>query len=254
MTTVRAAGVSETGPTRPINEDRYIADEGLGLFVVADGMGGHSAGEVAADLAVQTVEAFITRTRDDPDVSWPYGVDPALSLDANRMKTAICLANRRVFRAAESHDEYTGMGTTIAAALLSGSRLTIGHAGDSRVYTFANRRLLRETRDDSWIETLKALGQSFDPPVDAGHPMRNVLTNVLGARERVEVHILERELEGEEWIVLCSDGVHGVLDDQRIGALVSEAGDPGSLARALVDAALAAGSADNITAVVVRCG
>jgi protein phosphatase len=253
MTRVRAAAISETGPVRPINEDRYICDEDLGLFVVADGMGGHSAGEVASQLAVEAVEAFMRRSRDDRDFSWPYGVDPNLSFDANRLKTAVCLANRRVFRAAESRDEYTGMGTTIAAALVVGSRMTIGHAGDSRAYSFANGRLLQLTRDDSWVETLKALGQVPDSHTAADHAMRNVLTNVLGARDHAEVHILERTQAPGEWIVLCSDGVHGVLDEARMAAIIGEGDDPAAVARALVDAALASGGRDNTTAVLVRC-
>ena len=204
-------------------------------------------------LAVQAVEAFIRRSRNDRDFSWPYSVDPALSFDANRLKTAICLANRRVFRASESHDEYSGMGTTIAAALVGGSRITIGHAGDSRAYSFASGRLKQLTRDDSWVETLKALGRASDPPMAPDHPMRNVLTNVLGARDSVEVHVLEHTPQPDEWIVLCSDGLHGVVDDARMAAIIEEHGAPVAVARALTDAALDAGSRDNITAVILQC-
>jgi serine/threonine protein phosphatase PrpC len=105
---VEAHGLSNAGPVRKTNEDSFISDPALQLFMVADGMGGHAAGEIASSLAVETITGFIRRTEEDADCSWPYGVEPALSFASNRLRTAIHLANRRVFRAAERHDEYTG--------------------------------------------------------------------------------------------------------------------------------------------------
>ena len=122
---VEAHGLTNAGPVRKTNEDSFISDPALQLFMVADGMGGHAAGEVASSLAVETVLGFIRRTEEDAECSWPYGVEPALSFSSNRLRTAIHLANRRVFRAAERHDEYTGMGTTIVGAFISGRCLTV---------------------------------------------------------------------------------------------------------------------------------
>src|SRR3954465_8209658 len=116
---IEAFGLSDVGRVRKGNEDSFACDESLRLFIVADGMGGHNAGEVASRLAVEALVGFIRRSHEDTDVSWPYGIDPTLSLQSNRLRTAINLANRRVFRAAESHDDYTGMGTTIVAALIT---------------------------------------------------------------------------------------------------------------------------------------
>src|SRR4051812_17797575 len=99
-------------------------------------MGGHSAGEVASNLAVETIESFIRRTEEDGEFSWPYGIEPSLSFPGNRLRTAVHLANRRVFRAAERYDEYTGMGTTLVGALISGKRMIVANAGDSRLYFF----------------------------------------------------------------------------------------------------------------------
>src|SRR5947209_7964550 len=110
---VRAYGVSDAGPVRKTNEDAFVSDPEMRLFAVADGMGGHSAGEVASRLAIEALTAFITRSATDPEFSWPYGVDGRLSLDGNRLRTAIQLANHRVYRAAETIDDYSGMGTTV---------------------------------------------------------------------------------------------------------------------------------------------
>src|SRR6185503_7212039 len=108
--------------------------EDLRLFVVADGMGGHAAGEVAAQVAVESIENFIRRTHETTDFSWPYGIDPNLSYEANRLKTAVSLANRRINRLAENHDDYLGMGTTVVCALLANGQLIAAHVGDSRLY------------------------------------------------------------------------------------------------------------------------
>lgn len=246
---VSAFGVTDPGPVRKNNEDYFISDEQLRLFVVADGMGGHNAGEVASRLAVEAIRGFIQRSAEDPDFSWPYGIDPALSYDSNRPRTAIGLANRRVFRTAESHDDYTGMGTTLVGLLVLDGHIVVGHVGDSRLYLAANGDLRQLTRDDSWVA--KSLGD--DPAVNtADHPMRNVLTNVVGAHEQTEIHIAEHELRGGETMLLCSDGLHGVLDDATICALMTTADNAEGAAKSLVAAALDRGSRDNVTAVVVR--
>src|SRR6185295_13034142 len=111
------------------------------LFAVADGMGGHDAGEVASRLAIEALTAFIRRSARDTDFSWPYGLDGNLSYDGNRLRTAIHLANRRIFREAENNDDYSGMGTTIVSLLLNGSRVAIGHVGDSRLYLLRRGKL-----------------------------------------------------------------------------------------------------------------
>ena len=178
MTTLRASGCSDRGPVRRTNEDAWSVDEDLGILVVADGMGGHAAGEVASRLAVEALLGFLRRTSEDADISWPYGIDAQLSLNANRLRTAVHLANRRVFREAENHDDYTGMGTTIAAALVSGDLLSLAHVGDSRIYHLTNGTLVQLTRDDSWAATV--LGRPSEPQAAGTQSMRHVLTNVLG--------------------------------------------------------------------------
>jgi protein phosphatase len=248
---IESFGVSDAGPVRASNEDSFLSDNELSLFVVADGMGGHAAGEVASRLAVDAIENFVRRSQEPGDFSWPCGIDPALSFTGNRLRTAIYLANRRVFRAAEGHDDYTGMGTTVVCALLEGSRMTIGHVGDSRLYVLSNGKLSVQTRDDTWAAMVLA-GSEVDPGRLGEHPMRNVLTNVLGAREQTEIHLAERQMLHGERLLLCSDGVHNVLDERALHHLLSQDSPAESLARAVLKSAIERGSRDNVTAVVVR--
>ncbi len=250
---LKAHGLTDAGPIRRNNEDCFAVEDAIQLYIVADGMGGHSAGEVASTLAVESIVGFIRRTNDG-DFSWPYGIDPLLSFNANRLRTAIHLANRRVFRAAERHDEYMGMGTTIVAALVTGNRLAIGHAGDSRAYLMSSGKLARLTTDDSWAATILAgRAEAADASIST-HPMRNVLTNVLGAREQADVHLSEHDLAGGEFVLLCSDGLHGAVGDETLQELVKTHDEPSAIVAALVNAALTLGSRDNVTAVVVRIG
>src|SRR5947199_5191940 len=128
-------GQTDVGRRRKLNEDNFLVDPETSLFAVCDGMGGHNAGEVASKLAIETLAAFIRKSAgEEKDITWPYGLEKELSTEANRLKTAIKLANRKVFKAADHRKEYTGMGTTLVAALVSGKLATVGSAGDSRCY------------------------------------------------------------------------------------------------------------------------
>jgi protein phosphatase len=246
-----AQGVTDRGRVRTTNEDALLCEPALGLFVVADGMGGHQAGEVASALAVEAIKSFLARSQQSQDFTWPYGIDPALSFHANRLMTAIKLANRRVVKAGESREDYAGLGTTVVAALVVGGRLFYAGVGDSRIYLHANGRIEQMTQDDSWAATV--LGQSgMDNDAIASNPLRNVLTKVLGAREQLDVDVHERALSGNETLLLCSDGLHGVLNEATIAKALSAPGAPGDIAQALVQLALDHKSADNVTALVVR--
>lgn len=249
---VRASGVSDVGRVRQSNEDAFVAEPDVHFFAVADGMGGHGAGEVASRLAIEAVTAFIRRSADTSDFSWPWGIDRRLSLDGNRLRTAIYLANRRVFLASEGNDEYRGMGTTIVGLLVNGSRISVGHVGDSRLYVLGDGALERLTHDDSWEAAILARDPKLGPAEIAQHPMRNVLTNVLGARRHVDIHLAERDLKGGEIILLCTDGLHGVLESESVRDVLVGTPDVESAARRLVGTAIDRGSRDNVTALVVR--
>ncbi len=222
------------------------------LFAVADGMGGHNAGDVASRLAIEALSGFIRRSAMDTDFSWPYGLDGTLTYEGNRLRTAIHLANRRVFRAAETNDDYSGMGTTIVGMLMNGEHVAIGHVGDSRVYLLRAGRIEQITEDDSWAATVLAHNPRAHARDIASHPMRNVLTNALGAREQVDVHLAERDLEPGDTMLLCSDGLHGVLEPGAMKSILDQQPDLEMAARELVNRALDLGSRDNVTALVVR--
>jgi protein phosphatase len=249
---IQAHAESNTGPVRTVNEDSWLLQGDLGLYAVADGMGGHNAGEVASRLALDALSGFIGRSATDSDLSWPYGVDPELSFQANRLRTGIHLANRRVFRAAESRDDYTGMGTTLVSLLVMDHRVVVGHVGDSRVYRLSGGELTTVTQDDSWAAALRA--QGLTPAELAHHPMRHVLTNVVGARDQVNVHISEFPLVSGDMYVLCSDGLYEPIGDDVMKQILADNADASAAATSLVREALERGSRDNVTALVVRAG
>lgn len=244
--------MSDRGRVRQTNEDSYVSDASLNLFAIADGMGGHRAGEVASQMAIEAIVAFIRVSVSDNDLTWPYGIDTSLSLDGNRLRTAICLANRRVFRAAESREDYAGMGTTVVGLLANGANVAIGSVGDSRLYLLSGGTLQQVTIDDSWATRILAHDASLGPDDIANHPMRNVLTNVVGARDSVDVRVIERTLSDGDLLLLCTDGLHGVLEPSALQRILEEVSDVGDAPRRLVDAAIDHGTRDNVTALVLH--
>jgi serine/threonine protein phosphatase PrpC len=246
---LEAFGLTSIGPARQTNEDCFVSVEELGLFAVADGMGGSAAGEDVAQLAIESIENFIRRSHETSDFSWPYGVEATLSVDANRLRTAVCLANRRIHRLSERYDDYLGMGTTVVCGLLSGRQLVVANVGDSRLYLFDGVNLTQLTRDDSWVATVLG-GEANGRPLPLS---RHVLTNVLGARPDVEVHVFERQLVGGEMLLLCTDGLHGSVPDEALQRVLKAHQHLPELVQSLICTALDHGSRDNITALVVRC-
>lgn len=244
-------GLTDIGRRRPLNEDAIHA--GDGLFVVCDGMGGHKAGEVASQLATEVIGAFVRRSSADAEITWPYGLDPTLSFNGNRLRTAIQLANRAVFRKAASSDDYTGMGTTVVALLLSptGPRMTFAHVGDSRIYLIRAGAILQLTHDDSWANLDWRGGPDDTDTVS----MKNVLTKALGAREDVDFDVREDDMNDRDLVLLCSDGLTNMLPDQRLLEIVSSHGaDLEGACSDLIASANAAGGRDNISAILVRYG
>ncbi len=249
---IESFGSTDIGRRRQLNEDSLLVDDDAGVYVVADGMGGHNAGEVASRLAVEVVRNFIRRSREDDEITWPYGIEPSLSFNANRLRTAVLLANKRIWKEAESRKDYSGMGTTIVAALADGNTMTLASAGDSRCYRYRQRRLEQLTVDDSLVQTAVSQGV-LDQGQLAHHPMRNIITKALGARETIDPSLREETLEEGDIYLLCSDGLHGMLSDETIrNILASACGDLEGAVRELVAQANERGGKDNITVAICR--
>jgi serine/threonine protein phosphatase PrpC len=245
-----AGGRTDSGP-RPLNQDWLHWDLELGLFIVADGMGGHNAGEVASHLAVETVTAFIEQSRDTRDLTWPFGLDPSRSMEVNRLATAVRLANRRVHRESVAHAAFSGMGTTLVAILVTEDRAVLASVGDSRIYRWRKTDIELLTRDDTWLSALLAAGSEYDSPV-ASHPMRHVLTSVVGVNEELQPNLREEALRSGDRFLLCTDGVHGHADEASLADMLASSTTSDQTALGIVEMALARGTTDNVTALVVR--
>jgi protein phosphatase len=231
-----AYGVTHQG-RRSTNEDAWLIDLNLGLLVVADGMGGHNAGEVASALAVKVIR----------EVFESSGNPPTQAL----LMRSIQLANERILAAASEQPAHSGMGTTVVAVLVSGGRAFYTSVGDSRVYLWRGGHLTQLTRDDSWLaETLDGEGEQ---PQDIGaHPMRHVLTKVVGLRPELEATVEECPLGAGDSLLLCSDGVHGAVPHEALATMMSSQRAVEDVAQSVVRSAIARGATDNVTAVVAR--
>jgi protein phosphatase len=249
---IEAYGRTDVGRRRKINEDSFLVSPESKLYAVCDGMGGHNAGEVASRMAIETLAIFVEKSEREKEITWPWGLDANLSFDANRLKTAIRLANARVFQAAGNREEFTGMGTTVVAAITSGNVMTVSSAGDSRCYLVRDGQVTQLTRDDSWVSA--ALGEGILNSDDAEHhPLRNVITKAVGARDTIDVEVFEHTLKASDLVLLCSDGLHGMVNDQELGRLLVPPADSLEETTArLVDAANEAGGRDNVTVVLLR--
>jgi PPM family protein phosphatase len=230
---------------RANNEDAICARPELGLFIVADGMGGYEGGEIASALAVDAIHELVRRTAGDADVTWPYRVDPARSVAENELWVATRLAADRI--AERRHGALREMGATVVALRVSAQRAVISHVGDSRAYRLRAGALAQLTVDHSLAAQFAASGVA--PAADWA--WRHIVTRALGT-ETSEPDVQCQPIEPGDVFLLCSDGLSEVLEPARVAALLAAPVEPAC--RALIEAAYAAGSRDNISAVVVRVG
>ena len=252
MIRISSSVASDPGLRRESNEDAYCARVDLGLYVVADGMGGHAAGEVASRLAVEVIEAFIKDTRDaDMNRTWPFPYDTTLSLDGNRLKAAFRLANRRLASAMEADDTLRGMATTAAAVLITNGAPVIAHVGDSRVYRYRGGQLVQLTEDHSWVGEQVRAGVLSDADARR-HPWRNVVTRALSGGDDPHVEVTEIEVKANDRLLICSDGLSGVVPLEKLESIVSTTPALDETCKALIAAANDAGGPDNITVAMLK--
>ncbi len=246
MSCTLIASASTIVGRRKRNEDAYVLDAPLGLFAVADGMGGYYGGEIASNLAVTALAEFWAQSA-DPDNTWPYAFDRALGFHENRIDAAVRLANKRICERREG--ELRNMGSTLAALIVRPKRAIVAHLGDSRIYRLRDGQLTQLTRDHSLYEQLLAAGAQDLPPLDQ-FAYANVVTRALGAAENDRPELQTLDLHGGDRYLLCSDGLSGVLTPPVLTTLLNAPIE--TAADTLVEAAYAAGSKDNITAIVVQ--
>ena len=249
---VSSASATDKGLRRSTNEDCFSAREDLRLFVVADGMGGHAAGEVASQAVVEGIVAFVEATQTmSPDQTWPVPFDLEQSVNANRLRAGFRMGNRRIAAQIAASSELRGMATTAVAVLIDGGTGTLAHVGDSRAYRLRDGQLDRLTRDHSWVEEQIRVG-ALSEAVARQHPWRNIVTRALSGSEDLEVDIQEVALQSGDRLLLCSDGVFTVLDDGQIGEVLRRKTDLDQLCHALIQGANDGGGPDNVTAVVLE--
>ncbi|MGK3960011.1 Stp1/IreP family PP2C-type Ser/Thr phosphatase [Sorangium sp. So ce118] len=244
--------MTDVGLQRDHNEDSYAVLSEYDLFIVADGMGGHRAGDVASRLATESIADFFRSTSRE-DATWPFHFDTSLSEEENRLQAGIRVANRQIFERSIRSRDCAGMGTTVVGALFSKkkNRIYVGHVGDSRAYRVRKGSISQLTRDHSLFNDYIMAMPELTEEQRAELP-RNVITRALGMNDSVAVDLLSDEPQPGDVYLLCSDGLSGMLSDDQILHIVSSTEEVPEMCRRLIAKANENGGEDNITALVIR--
>ena len=245
---------SDIGRKRPHNEDCFIADGSLGLYVVCDGMGGGNAGEVASRMAIETITAHI-RSSDSKRATASTAApdDPNLAPATNQLMQAIRAANAEVFRASWEQPKYAGMGTTVAAARFSGHSLSVAHVGDSRVYLIREGAMQPLTVDHSWVAEQVAQGYMTEQEAERS-PRRNIVTRAVGVESTVDIDVFEMPVFNGDLLLLCSDGLTRGVTSGDILKTLEVHGDLRQKTDRLISLANEAGGDDNVTVMLIIVG
>ncbi len=249
MTRIKACGLSDVGLTRTHNEDCFDIDPDHHMYVVADGMGGHSHGEVASRIAVKAIRDFVVQTA-DRDTTWPFAYDTRLQRHSNRLKAAVRIAHDRVLRAIRNDGSLVGMGTTVVGFLIDDDTAAVAHVGDSRAYRLRGGQLDLLTQDHTWVNEQVVAGYLSEEQARA-HPLKNVVTRALGGESEVVVDVKEYDLRAGDVYLLCSDGLTTMLSDEEIGERLQASQPADQICRSLVKDANSRGGLDNITVVLL---
>jgi PPM family protein phosphatase len=247
-----ASGMTDVGLQRDHNEDSYAVLSEYDLFIVADGMGGHRAGDIASKLATDSIADFFRSTSRE-DATWPFHFDTSLSEEENRLVAGIRVANRQIFERSIRSRDCAGMGTTVVGALFSRkkNRIYVGHVGDSRAYRVRKGSISQLTRDHSLFNDYIMAMPELTEEQRAELP-RNVITRALGMQDSVVVDLISDEPQPGDVYLLCSDGLSGMLTDDQILDIVSSTEEASEVCRRLIAKANENGGEDNITALVIR--
>jgi protein phosphatase len=242
---VQATGLTHVGRQRQHNEDSFLVAGDARLFLVADGMGGHAAGEIASRIAVDSISEFIIHTKED-DGTWPHAYDEHYKRITNRLMAAVKMANTRVLEAMRKDARLRGMGTTVVACLADDKTISFAHVGDSRAYMIRGGQLSRITNDHSWVFEQVQAGMLTEAEAEK-HPLRN-----LGGALQVTPDASEIELQSGDIYLLCSDGLTGMVPEDEILRVVTESETLDAACAKLIEVANERGGLDNITAVLVK--
>ncbi len=246
---ITSCGITDVGVKRTNNEDNYLINDELNLFVVCDGMGGHAGGEFASAIAVNTVEEVLSSLETTPEIE-AAREEGGVEVMRERLRYAIRLAGKRIYEKAAAEPEYHGMGTTCLVLLIDGANAFVAHVGDSRGYVIRDGRIEQLTEDHSLVNE-KIRAGLLTPDQARHHKLKNIITRSLGYTEDVEIDIQVRAIRRGDKFLLCSDGLSNLVEPAEIGEIVRSMG-PQEAGRHLVQVACERGGDDNITAVITR--
>jgi serine/threonine protein phosphatase PrpC len=246
MNNISACGKTDIGQKRLTNEDSYAIELDCGLFIVSDGMGGHTEGDKASTMAIEIVRDFVKKALSDGEITWPLSIDDSLPTEINAISVGIRLANRHIF------NQPKDMGTTIVVLLIRGNRAYICHVGDSRLYRIRNNMIEQLTEDHSLVAD--EIRRGTITKENAKHyPFRHIITRAIGISADIQCEYTVEDIINEDMFLLCSDGLSGVLEDSDILNITTEENNIGEYCEKLVKMANEKRSNDNITAILVKC-
>ncbi len=244
---LEASGRTHVGLERRNNEDAYHVDNDAGFFVVCDGMGGHASGEIASRIAVDTMVRFVTRTVHEAGFRFPFSSPDALSVQTRILDSAVRLANRSVFTEAQKDTNHKGMGTTLVAVLADADGVGVVHVGDSRLYRYRDGSLEQVTEDHSLLNHYRRTRPMTAEEI-RDFRGKNVIVRAVGLRDTVQPEVAEIDLHPGDILLLCTDGLTDLVDDESLARLLAmHEDDLDAASSAMIDAALAAGGKDNVT-------
>lgn len=249
---VLAFGITDVGLKREGNEDSFSTEEGLGLYVVADGMGGHLAGEVASQVAVEMINKSFRKwvEKNIPHDQLFGRPDDSLSLGGNYILSSIKLANKIVYELAMNYEQYHGMGTTVTAIHVTPAQIVVANVGDSRIYLVRDGTIEQLSKDHTIVAEQIEMGVMTEEEAE-NSPLKHILTRNLGSAEEVEPDVYEVVPSNNDKYILCSDGLTDLVNDDEILEMAEATDDPEELCRRFVERVLKRGAHDNTTIITV---